>query len=232
MRRLITAILLMSLLAGANSASALTLSNVGGTWSSPVGGTNHRYEFDQDAGGYGNNESDQIWWGTEYQDQGQSGLGFTGAVPPEDTFDIGEPFEVGMLQHFNNPILVGTNVTAVDLTIGLTFSDPTGLDDSFLFTFNINETPNSPTPQDDYIYFPSPFACETCVIDGTPYTLEILGFGDDPGSLQDQFRSKEGSDNDTRLWARITTPIPAPGALLLGAMGTGLIGWLRRRRAL
>jgi hypothetical protein len=36
--------------------------------------------------------------------------------------------------------------------------------------------------------------------------------------------------NDVQSHAIMTHPIPAPGALLLGVVGTSIVGWLRRRR--
>ena len=49
--------------------------------------------------------------------------------------------------------------------------------------------------------------------------FQAVGTADSYGSYID----------DVRLTC---TPIPAPGAVLLGTLGTGLVGWMRRRRTL
>jgi hypothetical protein len=212
---------------GTTPASALTLDTVSGSWSNVVGGTN--------VGFYTVGDEVQVRWG-DPGNGAQSGLGFTPEPPPPVVFDVGTPFEIGTLRHFNNVVAPGTPASSADLTIVLDFDDPDLAPLGQTFSLSVNETLNSgicpvgSPPCADIIEFPSAFSDETFEILGVSHTLEILGFrtGDE---VVHQFISAEGGTNSAVLVGRISAspPIPEPTAAVMFGAGFLLVARSLRR---
>lgn len=233
MKKYTTGIVICLLLFSVNHANAdLTLTAVDGDWSNPVGpGTSisgNVITFDGAGTGYGNALQDQIRWGNAAE---KSGLGFTGSAPPNLTVVNGNAFEIGQLAHFNNQIPLGSELTSVDLTVDMFFLG-IAVPKSFTFTLLINETPNTgdAAANADIISFPSSYADETFDVGGMLYTLQLLGFGNNPSNPLSYFSSPEGGINETLLWGQIV-PVPVPGALLLGMLGLSVAGVKLRKHA-
>jgi len=206
--------------------------DITGSWHDVVGGNGTVGFFHNQPISYGSGREEQVRWGILGPAQKQSGLGFTGVVPPSLSFAVGDPFAIGLLRHFNYRVIVPT-ATQADLSVHLTFTSPGSVSQAFTFTFQIDETLNTGGDVPDRIDFPSALPHETFPIGGTTYTLELLGFGSTATSLIPYFLSQEETASSAVLWGRITAdapPVPAPGALSLSLLGATLMGWLSRRR--
>lgn len=186
-----------------------------------------------------------------------SGYQFEAASTPFDELPD-TVFDLGLFSHFNNPINAGTAIDAVSFEvrgdINVVDNGNTTNVGMRTFAFNIlhDETSNSAAGNnpancarqpsisvcDDFVEINTAVGSDVFVVDGSTFTLNILGFSQDiadanNGIFSPIFASPEGGTNTRILAATFsqdlpTIPLPAAGWLLLA--GIGALGALRRVR--
>lgn len=190
------------------------------------GGTNHA--------GEGTNH---ITWGTPYSPENptgqKSGLIFDGFSPPLHT-TIGQTFDLGTLTHENFSVKSGTAASGATLVFEFDVQGAHPVHQSYSFDLAIDETSNEVPigdcsylstiyPCADKISFPQMQGANAFTLDGTDYTLSLLGFGPDADNIMTGFVTQERQSTSTHLWGVISAvPVAVPEPGVLGMFGLGL----------
>ncbi len=202
-----------------NTASALTLDSVRGSWANAGPGQPSCLSIangdDASFVSYGLPLDETCPDGVELARQ--SGFGFQ---PSQGVnFAPGAVFALGEFTHYNRYIYNEQPLNQVDLVIDLSFSSPAGLTTELVYTVNLEETLNiagtcayggsGDIACPDRVSFASTFSDQTFVYNDVEYTLQLVGFAPKTGatcsygSAINEFITQEDQANTACLFGRV-----------------------------
>ena len=211
-------ILGLALLLSSSVIYALTLNGVNSSWSNAVGGGGAPTCLTTTTVG----SEAQVRYGDDDFNAGcpaspnvQSGFGFDGNT--STSFTDGQPFVLGELTHYNNPIFASSLLESVDLTLNVDLADPL-YNAALTTTVTLDETANNLSscpygggqPCSDRVSIN--LQSTQFSVAGTNYQLEIMGLI--PGQMgsctynasqiKGSFISAENAANSACIFGRLT----------------------------
>jgi hypothetical protein len=160
---------------------------------------------------------------------GTSGLLYKG-----DYFEVKDPsekFKIGTLKYFNGTSYVGTSVDAVDLEVSIDFAGLT--DQKLSLGLNLDQTLNSLSPADDYVYLPEAVSSSAIFnINGKDFLFMALfgKFIDGVFTEVDYLQVAEKHYGSVGLYGMFT-PVPVPAAFWLFGSALATL-FVTRRKAI